>query len=96
MKLRLANKIMNAVGTTRQSAYTEGQIRRANARYSRTRSSREAEAFWNATMRAIGVEGRAQIVASWDPARALEILMEHDESEWAGDPAALVCTAPQT
>lgn len=47
MRLRTARKIMAAVHTPRQSAYTESQIGRAVRRFNRTASARADRAFWD-------------------------------------------------
>lgn len=46
MKLRLAKKIIKAVETPRESAYSDHQIGAANRRYARTASAKEARRFW--------------------------------------------------
>lgn len=45
MKLRIARKIIKAVGTSREPAYTQHQIGRAFARIDRTASERESRRF---------------------------------------------------
>lgn len=80
MKLRVARKILKAVGTPDESRYSNQQIGRAELRVSRTRSAREDERFWFALMDRIGVEGRAELLArSGAPGRAFDLLMR----EWA-------------
>jgi hypothetical protein len=83
MKLRTAKKIMTAVGTPRETAYTDDQIGRAVDRYERTRSAREANRFWFAFLDDIGVSGRAEVLAgSGAPGMAFDLLMRTSEEEW--------------
>lgn len=89
MKLRIAKKIRNSIGTPRASRYTGRQQDIALARVDRTKSERESQAFWHDFMAAIGPSGRAQVTARHDAARALEILMETPEETWGGDIEAL-------
>jgi hypothetical protein len=90
MRLRTALKICKAVGTPRESAYSDGKINSALRRCERTRSYRESSAFWDSLMKFLGPGGRAELAVRWgQPGKALDILMRHPESEWRGDPSAL-------
>ncbi|HEY1189892.1 MAG TPA: hypothetical protein VGE74_19740 [Gemmata sp.] len=62
MRLRLAKKIAKTIGTARETAYSERQQELALNRLDRTKSQREAEAFWNEMMAALGPDGRAALV----------------------------------
>ena len=88
MKLQIAKKIIAAIGTDRQTAYTGGQVHRAFQRTERTKSVREAHDFFDATMRFLGPGGRAEVIKSWSPSEAFALLMRSDD--WRGDPLALV------
>lgn len=46
MRLRTALKIMKAINTPDQDRYREGQLGAAVRRYEKTRSAKEANAFW--------------------------------------------------
>lgn len=86
MKLRLAKKIVKAVGTPRESAYTQRQINAALERLEGTRESREANECWNAMMEYLGPLGRADILRDsfHAPADAFALLMRTPEEEWVG------------
>ena len=79
MKLRIAKKILAAVGTARETAYTGGQIHRAWARVERTKEQRAANVFFRCLMLSLGVKGRAAVLAKHAPGMAFELL-------WQGHP----------
>jgi hypothetical protein len=77
MKLRIAKKILNCVGTGRIDCYTRGQVTAALARDAKTASSKAADQCWHGLMRHLGAEGRADLFVGWGmPATALRILVE--------------------
>lgn len=91
MKLRIARKLVKAIGTPREKAYTPAQLDRALSRMERTKDSREARDFWFALMREIGPVGRAKVLAGTGaPHMALDLLMRTPESEWAGEPGHII------
>ncbi len=57
MKLRTANKIMNAVNTSRETAYSEQQLQAANIRYKSTKDFKESEKFWRQLMKWRAMKG---------------------------------------
>jgi hypothetical protein len=82
VKLRIARKILKAVGTPDQARYSDHQVGRANRRMARTRSAKEADRFWFALMDRIGVDGRAEVLArSGAPGMAFDLLMRQGEPE---------------
>lgn len=95
MKLRIALKIRKAVGTSRESSYSDGKITRALDKFDRTRDAKETQRWWDGFMRYLGPEGRADFfMRSGQPAVALDILMRTPEDKWAGDPRAIVHAPP--
>ena len=62
MKLRVALKIAKAIGTPDEARYSGHQIRRAQARLDRTRSSKEVERFYREMMTRLGVDGRVRLL----------------------------------
>ncbi len=86
MRLRLARKIVKAVGTPRESAYTQEQISRAIDRMERTASARKNNEFWNGLMEYLGPLGRADLLRDTFPAPgdAFNLLMRTPEEEWVG------------
>jgi hypothetical protein len=91
MRLRIAKKIVKAVGTPRESAYSPAQLDRALNRIDRTRDSRESNRFWHALMTELGPAGRAKVLAgSGAPAMAFDLLMRTPVEEWAGKPGHIV------
>lgn len=86
MKWRIAKKIRAAVGTLRESAYTDHQYQRAGARYDRLRSSKLDREHWRALMVGLGAEGRAKMaLRRGRTADALDILVNTPEDKWKGD-----------
>ena len=75
VKLRIAKKILAAVGTARETAYTGGQLHRAWQRVERTKEQRAANEYWHYIMREIGVKGRAAVLAKHAPGMAFQLLM---------------------
>lgn len=61
MNLRIARKIIKAVGTPDGARYTDYQIGKANDRYGRCRSAKEDKRYWYWLMETIGPEGRARL-----------------------------------
>jgi hypothetical protein len=90
MKLRIARKIWEAIGGPRACRYSGAQKDRACGIMGRTRSQREAHAYWDHLMNDVwGVAGRAELVArAGRPGVALDLLMSHPESEWKYGPLA--------
>lgn len=78
MKLRIAKKIMaNIVAGC--CHYSEAQLRAAVQRFERTKTSKDADVFWDSLMRVLGVEGRAEMLAhSGAPGTAFDLLMRAD------------------
>ena len=74
MRLRLAKKIVKTIGTPDAERYSEGMRNAALDRLERTRSNREANTFWHATMKAIGESGRRWIVSELKKSRELRQL----------------------
>ena len=63
-------------------------MRRSNQRINRLKSCKECVRFFTLLSNGIGPAGRAKIIRRRQPAKALEILMSHPESEWGGDDKA--------
>jgi hypothetical protein len=66
MKLRLAKKICKAMAQndyTGGKQYTGWQKNQAVDRVQKTKSSKDAHKFFDALMRELGVEGRAEVLA---------------------------------
>jgi hypothetical protein len=83
MKLRVAKKIVAAVGTPRDGAYTLAQHWRAINRVERCRTAKRADEFFAAFMDAIGVGGRAKVLAGCGaPDMAVGLLMRTPVEEW--------------
>jgi hypothetical protein len=81
VKLRIAKKILKAVGTPDEARYSDYQIGRANRRMARTRSAKEADRFWFALMDHLGVDGRAKLLARCGaPGMAFDLLMREGDS----------------
>ena len=79
MRLRVAKKIMKAIGTPRQSAYNGWQIEKAFRVCERTQSSKQANDFWHNLMIELGVEGRAKLLdGSGAKGMAFELLMREE------------------
>jgi hypothetical protein len=82
VKLRIARKILKAVGTPDQARYSDHQVGRANRRMARTRSAKEEVRFFIALMDPIGMDGRAEVLArSEAPGMAFDLLMRQGEPE---------------
>jgi len=93
MKLRIARKLVKAVGTSREQAYSPAQLERALNRVERTRDSRESNRFWHALMLELGPVGRAKVLAgSGAPGMAFDLLMRTPCDEWAGEPGHIITT----
>lgn len=83
MKLRIAKKIVKAVGTPRESAYSGKQLTQALNRMERTKSYRADRDFFFEVCRMLGPVGRAKVLAgSGAPGMALDVLMGTPEEEW--------------
>lgn len=82
MKLRIAKKILKAIGTAREKAYTQHQYTTAMQKMERTKECRLDRACWNHLMQSKTPTFHAGLVSSWNPSKALEILMKHPESDW--------------
>jgi hypothetical protein len=76
MKLRIARKILKAVGTPRETAYSQFQIDKAFRRCARTESERSANRLFHALMVEIGLEGRVEILRRKSPGLAFQAMME--------------------
>jgi hypothetical protein len=82
VKLRIARKIMKAVGTPDESRYSNSQVGRANRRMARTRSAKEEVRYFITLMDHLGVDGRAEVLArSGAPGMAFDLLMREGDSE---------------
>ena len=76
MKLRLANKILSAVGGPNEKRYTDHQIVAARRRHDRTRSARESKRFFSDLVMRLGVNGRAEVLTRCGaPGMAFGLLM---------------------
>lgn len=64
MRLRTAKKIVKAVGTSRELAYSDHQIGKAQDRIDRTRSAKELNSWWYGLMDRLGVDGRAELLTN--------------------------------
>ena len=86
MKLRIARKIVKAVGTSNEFRYSQKQIRAAIDRVKQTRSAKEDDEFWHGLMSYLGPVGRADLLcgAFHAPADAFALLMRTPEEEWVG------------
>lgn len=83
MKLRLAKKIVKAIGTPRESAYSERQKDLALNRMERTESYRRDRDFFYEVLDRLGPLGRAHVLArTGRPDMALDLLMRTPEDEW--------------
>lgn len=76
MNLRLAKKICKAMSEGHGDRYSGWQQLQAVNRNERTKSAKADSRFWNEMMETLGVEGRAEITASWNPAAAFKMLVE--------------------
>ena len=85
MKLRVALKIRKAVGTPRESRYTDCQIKRAIDRYDRLVSSKYDNEFFRALLLKMGPVGCARVFKRHSMGAAFDMLMSADESTWGGD-----------
>ena len=67
MKLRIAKKICAAMCEDSQSTlqHSAQQQQAAVNRIFHTKSSKQADAFWDDLMHAIGVKGRAEVLAGF-------------------------------
>jgi hypothetical protein len=82
VKLRIARKIIKAVGTPDEARYSRHQIGRAFTRTERTKSARQSHRYFCALMDHLGVEGRANVlVRSGAPGMAFDLLMRQGEPE---------------
>jgi hypothetical protein len=82
VKLRIARKILKAVGTPDEARYSRHQIGRAFTRVERTRSARQSHRSFCALMDHLGVDGRAQVLArSGATGMAFDLLMRQGEPE---------------
>ncbi len=86
MRLRTAKKICKAMENGDDACYTVQQRWRAVNRMDRTKSSRDADRIWHDMMVALGVRGRAEVLAKKAPAMAFGLLMRTPESEWKYGP----------
>lgn len=85
MKLRIARKLVKAIGTDREFAYTGAQLNKALDRIERTRRSRENRAFVYAMLDRMGPLGRADLLMRLGAAgQAFDVLMRTPEAEWVG------------
>lgn len=82
MKLRLAKKIWNALGTSREAAYNYQQKDQAVRRMERTKKFRENREFWDVLMGTLGPRGRAEVLKDSCPAGFFKIMMDTPDEEF--------------
>lgn len=82
MKLRLAKKIWNALGTPREAVYNYQQKDRAVRRMERTKGCRENREFWDVLMAVLGPRGRAEVIKDNCPAGFFKIMMDTPDEEF--------------